>query len=109
MTINDILRLYKEFERYDNHKRDYPATTHKMERFNDYLNKLKSVCSALQVLLFTGDIDTTDKLHLTEYELDNIGKAAQYFMRMEKRNPAPFHTLQERTWHNGNCKATPRY
>ena len=95
MTTYDIIRLYREFERYDKHTRDYPATTHKMERFNDYLNKLKSVCAALQVLLFTSDIDTTDKLHLKEHELDNIGKAAQYFIRVETRTTAPHFARKE--------------
>lgn len=92
MNISDMLYMYREFERYDRNTRDYADTTPKMERFNDYINKLIRVCSVMQAILRANDSTIKDKdyeyFDLTDYEILNIDKAVNLFIRMEKRQAA---------------------
>ena len=92
MRTYDIIYLYREFERYDREHRDYKDTTPKLQRFIDYINKLIRVCSIMQAMIRGKDTTVIDRDYeyydLSDFEVSNIEKAADYLVRVEKRNAA---------------------
>ena len=90
MHIFELLRLYREFERYDNHKRDYAVCDNKLERFYNYLSKLKSVCDKLQGLIEESEIEifNSDSGALEEHEVKHIEQVSKLFVRLEVKRQA---------------------
>ena len=93
MNAYDIVRLHLQFEAYDKRKKDY-SDTPKLQRFYDYLSMLIRVCSGLQTFISRdkGITRNTDYITYNEHEIDNISKAANYIIRLEKRQAAAART-----------------
>ena len=88
MNTMDILRFYRDFERYDRQTRDYSADDTKTERFNKYLSNVKIVCTALERLLQCNDIQIIDNesMSLKTNEVKAIKAVIKIHYNTEKRN-----------------------
>lgn len=90
MNIFEIMKLFRDFEKYDTYTRKCGAHDTKTQRFYAYLSKMKCVIDELQAILErhnTGIADN-DGARISEHDKKALNKATTYYFKLEKRNTA---------------------
>lgn len=86
MNTTEIIKLFREFERYDKYTRDYGINDTKAQRFNSYLSKMKCVIEEIQKILDNNNIDKSDNCSTTinDFEVKAVNTATTYYFKLEK-------------------------
>ena len=87
MNLQEIIKLFHDFERYDKQTENFTSTASKPQRFNYYLSKQKFALDTLQQILKNNDIEMmdADSILIDEHETQKLTTAIQYYFKFEKR------------------------
>lgn len=90
MSIFEIMKLFRDFERYDSYTRECGATNTKTQRFYAYLSKMKCVIDELQAILEHHNTGIADheSARISEQDKKALNKATTYYFKLEKGNTA---------------------
>lgn len=90
MNLQEIIKLFHDFERYDRQTEDYVSITSKPQRFNRYLSKQILAFDTLQQILADNDIEVmdADSVSIDEHETQKLNTMVQYYFKFEKRTSA---------------------